>query len=223
MSEQTQGSAPDLLGAIKDNASLTVGAGVVMIVAGLLALLAPFVAGLWITVMVGVSLIIGGISQCALAFRAGAFGRGLLIFLIGVLMTVAGIYITTQPVSGLASITLLLAAYLVATGLCEILIAFKIRPAAGWGLELFSAVVTLALGLMLWRQYPLSGEWAIGILFGIKMVFSGWALVFLGKSVKGAVSDAQASAGPAATAPETTTPAMESAAAPDADDASRES
>ena len=49
---------------------------------------------------------------------------------------------------------------------------------------LFNGVITLLLGLMLWRQYPLSGAWAVGVLFGIKMVFSGWALVFIGRSVK---------------------------------------
>jgi uncharacterized membrane protein HdeD (DUF308 family) len=42
----------------------------------------------------------------------------------------------------------------------------------------------LLLGIMLWRQYPLSGAWAIGVLFGIKMIFSGWAFIFIGRSVK---------------------------------------
>jgi uncharacterized membrane protein HdeD (DUF308 family) len=191
MNNETQLPSSALLDAIKENASLTVTSGVVLIVAGLLALLAPLVAGLSITIMVGVLLIISGISQCVLAFKAGAFGKGLLMFLIGALMAIAGSYMTSQPVSGLASITLLLAAYLIAAGLCDLVAAFNIRPAPGWGLELFNGIITLALGIMLWRQYPLSGAWAVGILFGIKMVFSGWALVFLGRSVKGAAQAAE--------------------------------
>ena len=50
--------------------------------------------------------------------------------------------------------------------------------------ELFNGIVTLLLGIMLWRQFPLSGVWAVGILFGIKMIFSGWAFVFIGRNVK---------------------------------------
>jgi uncharacterized membrane protein HdeD (DUF308 family) len=60
----------------------------------------------------------------------------------------------------------------------------QLRPADGWGWTLFNGIVTLLLGLMLWRQFPLSGAWAVGILFGIKMLFSGMALVIIGRSVK---------------------------------------
>ena len=96
----------------------------------------------------------------------------------------------------LASITLILVAYLVATGLFEIITAFQIRPAPGWGWELFNGIVTLLLGIMLWRQFPLSGAWAVGVLFGIKMIFSGWAFVFIGRAVKLAAQNSEAGDAP---------------------------
>jgi uncharacterized membrane protein HdeD (DUF308 family) len=182
MNDPREAAAANLEDAIRRNAGLTVASGAVLIVAGLLAILSPFVAGLSITVMVGAMLILSGISQCFLAFRAGAFGRALVVFLVGVLLTVAGIHMISQPVSGLAALTLILMAYLLATGILEIVVAFQLRPADGWGLELFNGAVTLLLGILLWRQFPLSGAWAIGILFGIKMVFSGWAFVFIGRA-----------------------------------------
>jgi uncharacterized membrane protein HdeD (DUF308 family) len=182
MNDPREAAAANLVDAIQRNAGLTVASGAVLIVAGLLAILSPFVAGLSITVMVGAMLILSGISQCFLAFRAGAFGRALVVFLVGVLLTVAGIHMISQPVSGLAALTLILMAYLLATGILEIVVAFQLRPADGWGLELFNGAVTLLLGILLWRQFPLSGAWAIGILFGIKMVFSGWAFVFIGRA-----------------------------------------
>jgi uncharacterized membrane protein HdeD (DUF308 family) len=178
-----QGAATrNLVDAIRRNAGLTVASGAILVVAGLLAILSPFVAGLSITVMVGAMLALSGISQCFLAFRAGAFGRALVVFIVGVLMAAAGFYMISQPVSGLAALTLILMAYLLATGVLEIVVAFQLRPADGWGLELFNGAVTLLLGILLWRQFPLSGAWAIGILFGIKMVFSGWAFVFIGRA-----------------------------------------
>ncbi len=34
-------------------------------------------------------------------------------------------------------------------------------------------------GIMLLRQFPLPGVWAIGIVFGPKMIIGGWFLVFI--------------------------------------------
>lgn len=184
MNEPRETAAANLLEAIRRNSGLTVASGAVLVVAGLLAILSPFVAGLSITVMVGAMLALSGISQCFLAFRAGAFGRALVVFVVGVLMAMAGFYMMSQPVSGLAALTLILMAYLLASGVLEIVVAFQLRPADGWGLELFNGAVTLLLGILLWRQFPLSGAWAIGILFGIKMVFSGWAFVFIGRAAR---------------------------------------
>ena len=115
------------------------------------------------------------------------------MFVLGSLMTLTGLYMVVQPAAGLISLTLILVIYLVVTGMFELIIALQVRPQAGWGWLMFNAAVTLLLGVMLWRQFPLSGVWAIGVLFGIKMIFSGWALVFLGRSVK-RVADAVESA-----------------------------
>ena len=176
--------ANDLISAIRAHARTAVIAGIVMVVCGILAIAAPLAAGVSITVMVGVLLAIAGISQCLLAFRAGALGRGLLIFLIGVLTAFAGFYLVSQPLEGLAAITLFLAAYFIVTGVFELIAAFQIRPTPGWGLMLFTGVITLVLGLMIWRQFPLSGVWAVGVLFGIKLVMSGWWLIIIGRGLR---------------------------------------
>jgi uncharacterized membrane protein HdeD (DUF308 family) len=181
-----------LLDGIKKNAGLAVIIGIVMVVCGFLAIGLPFAAGLSVTVFVGSFLIVGGIAQCFLAFQAGAFGKGLLIFIMGALTAVAGFYLFNQPVAALASITIFLAAYFVVTGIVELLGAFQIRPAEGWGPMLFTGIVTLLLGIMIWRQFPLSGAWAVGVLFGVKLTLSGWSLIFIGRSVREEVKSAAA-------------------------------
>ena len=196
MTEIAENPATGLLDGFKKNAGLTVTCGVILIVAGFLAIMSPLVAGLSLTIMVGAMLAVSGIGQCFLAFKAGAFAQGLMVLIVGVLMTFAGFYMMTQPLSGLASITLILVAYLVVTGLFEIITAFQIRPAQGWGWELFNGAVTLLLGIMLWRQFPLSGAWAVGVIFGIKMIFSGWAFVFIGRAVKQAAQNSAAGDAP---------------------------
>ena len=175
-----------LLDGIKKNAGLAVIIGIIMLVCGFFAIGSPLAAGLSVTIVVGVMLIVGGIAQCFLAFQAGAFGKGLLMFIMGALTAVAGVYLFNQPLAGLASITIFLAIYFVVTGIFELVTAFEIRPAEGWGVMLFHGLITLLLGIMIWRQFPLSGAWAVGILFGVKLMLSGWSLIFIGRSVRGA-------------------------------------
>lgn len=190
MSENTSISS-DLLEGIKKNARLAVIVGIIMLICGFLAVGSPLVAGVSVTMFVGAMLIAGGIAQCFLAFKAGAFGRGLLIFVVGALTAVAGFYMFNQPLAGLASITIVLAAYFVVTGISELIGAFQVRPEEGWGVMLVSAIVTLLLGIMIWRQFPFSGGWAVGVLFGVKLIFSGFTLIFIGRGVRGVAKDAE--------------------------------
>ena len=63
------------------------------------------------------------------------------------------------------------------------------QPAAGWSWSLFSGIVTVLLGVLIWRQWPVSGAWAIGILVGIHVLMSGWAAIMLGAAARGAASE----------------------------------
>jgi uncharacterized membrane protein HdeD (DUF308 family) len=40
------------------------------------------------------------------------------------------------------------------------------------------------MGILIWRQWPLSGIWVIGLFVGIEMIFNGWTLVMLGLTAK---------------------------------------
>jgi uncharacterized membrane protein HdeD (DUF308 family) len=152
---------------------------------GILAIGSPLVTGMAITWTVGIFLIVGGAGQCLPAFREGAFGRALLVFLTGMVTLIAGGYMVSQPVAALASITLLLAACFLATGVLAIIAALPIRPANGWVWMLANGVITLLPGLMLWKQWPLSGAWAVGLLFGVQLVTPGVALLAPGRGVRG--------------------------------------
>lgn len=180
-----------LVETIKANAKTAKWCGIALLVAGFLALLSPLAAGISVTLIVGALLLLGGISQLVLVFQAGSIGEGLLMALIGVLWIIAGGYSLTQPASALGALTLFLAAYFIASGIIEAIGAFGARPAEGWGWLLFSGIVSLVLGVMIWRQFPVSGAWAVGILVGVRMVMSGSALMAIGSAAKDAASAAE--------------------------------
>ena len=180
MSDQFGSIGTELVERIKHHTGMVITVGVVLLIVGILALASPFVAGLSVAFVVGVLLLIGGIAQLVFAFQAGSFGEGLLAFLLGALTVAAGGIVIAQPGVGLATLTLFLAAYFIIEGIFEAIWAFQIKPVSGWGWSLFSGIVSLLLGIMIWRQFPLSGAWAVGVLVGIKLMFSGWTLIVLG-------------------------------------------
>ena len=60
---------------IKNAAKTAKWVGIVLLVAGFLALIAPLAAGLSITVMIGVLLIFGGAAQFLIVFRQAPWAR----------------------------------------------------------------------------------------------------------------------------------------------------
>lgn len=189
---EVQQADPEMLSTIKRHAGLGMALGIGIAIAGVLAVISPLIAGLSVTIAVGVLLIVSGVSRLFLAFKMGSFGRGLLMFVLGVLTLLAGGYLVARPGMGLATLTLFLAAYLFVDGAFEIIYAFRLRPIKGWGWTLFSGVASLVLGIMIWRQFPVSGMWAVGTLAGIHMIFAGSSIAALSRAARSDAKEALA-------------------------------
>ena len=108
----------------------------------------------------------------------------MLTFLMGVLTVLIGSYMLGNPNATLASLTLFLAAYLIVSGLVHAVMALQVRPVKGWGWALFNGFISVLLGTMIWNQFPLSGEWAMGTLLGINLLCSGWTLIMFGTAAR---------------------------------------
>ena len=178
---------------IKKDAKTSKWVGVLLLIAGFLALVAPLGAGLSLTVMIGVLLLMSGAAQLVLVFKAGSFGEGLLLAIFAALSLIAGGYMLSQPVSALATLTLFLAGYFIASGVVQVIGAFGARPQQGWGWLLFGGIISFMLGVMIWRQFPISGVWAVGTLVGVQLMMSGWTLIAVGGLAKSAVKKVGAS------------------------------
>ena len=177
MTQETQVMETVFAQEIKKNSRLVMIIGGILLLAGFLAMGSPLVAGLSLALMVGIILLIAGIGQVLFAIKTGS---GLWNILIGILTLIIGIYMVFNPASALESLTIFLAIYLLVSGVFEITLALHIRPVSGWGWALFSGIISTLLGAMIWSQFPLSGAWAIGLLIGIRLFFSGWTLLMFG-------------------------------------------
>lgn len=166
--------------AVKKDSTMLLILGILTVILGFFAMMAPGMAGLTVVLMIGIVLIIAGVARTLFAFKAKSWGKGILVFLLGLLTLAAGFYMVTRPGVGLVSLTLFLAAYFVVDGIFEIIEAFDLKPIDGWGWMLFSGVVSIILGIMIWRRWPASSVVIIGVLIGIKLIFAGTAMAMMG-------------------------------------------
>lgn len=178
---------PELSNIAKKGAGWVITLGIITILAGLFALNSPFFVGIAIQYLVGGALLLGGILQIIHAIKGCESGKSIFAVISGLLAIACGGIMIAKPLLGLGVITLFLIAYFISDGLVKIIQAFKYRPNSGWGWFLFSGIITLLLGLALWKNWPLSGAWTIGVLFGINLIFDGWAMIFTGSTVRQAI------------------------------------
>ena len=81
-------------------------------------------------------------------------------------------------------LTAILAVGLFADGVAEIVGAFRVERGSGRLWLIIGGIASIALAVMIWRQFPFSGSWAIGILFGVKLLFVGMAMIAGGGTVR---------------------------------------
>ena len=177
----------------KKNSGFLIFLGVLTVIFGIMAVGAPLLTGVAVSMFVGFLLLGSGIARIVHAFKAKQWGTGIWGTIIGLLGAVAGLLMIFRPVIGLTTLTLLLAFYFLVDGICEIIAAFKIKPDQGWGWMLFNGIIAFLLGFMIWRQWPVSGAWAIGVLVGVHILMVGWSMIILGsgaRRVSGVVEDA---------------------------------
>jgi uncharacterized membrane protein HdeD (DUF308 family) len=181
---RVQEAISDWAGEARKNAGWLIGFGVLTVIAGVFAIVAPLGSGLGITIFIGLALVIGGGARIIAAFGADSFGQGALAFIGGLLGAVAGVILATRPGLGLATLTLLIGSYLLVDGIASAVLAFRVRPDQGWGWILFSGIVTVLLGILLLAEWPLSGTWALGTLVGVNLLFSGSAMISIGSAAR---------------------------------------
>jgi uncharacterized membrane protein HdeD (DUF308 family) len=177
-------SSPSVGTIVKGSVGWSIGLSVLMIVAGLLAIVVPPAAGVAVIFIVAWLLVFSGVAHFVFAWHTRTTGGFLWELLLGIAYVFIGIYVLMHPAAGLASLTLALAIYLFVEGILELVLGFlrKAMPGSGW--LLFDGVITLILGIMIWRTWPLSTEWVIGTLVGASMFFSGVCRLMLSMAAR---------------------------------------
>jgi uncharacterized membrane protein HdeD (DUF308 family) len=158
--------------------------GIVMIVAGFLAVLAPGPAALAATIFLGVMFFIGGVAEVAHAVATrehAGFGWKLLS---GIAMIVLGALFAIFPIPGIAALALIVGGLLFAHGIGSTMVALKWRPRRGWGWILFDGILSIVLAILVAAGWPESSIPIIGLLVGFSLISTGMWRIMLARALR---------------------------------------
>ena len=160
--------------------------GILMMVAGLVALLFPLVSSVAVILLLGWLLIISSILQGISLIGASNVPHFWLQLISVVLSIVIGLMFLNDPGGGLVALTLLLVVFFIVGGMARIVFALTIRPLSDWGWVLASGIVGVLLGIYLFASLPITAAWILGLLFGIQLLSEGAALTYMTWKIRGA-------------------------------------
>lgn len=162
--------------------------GLTMIILGFLAIGSSFFVTILTVALIGVFLMVGGILQVVNAFYSGRWSGFLLHVVLGILYLVVGFMLLDAPMLNAITLTFLLASFFIVIGLLRIIGALTTHF-PGWGWSLFNGMITFLLGVLIYKHWPSSGLWVIGLFVGIEMVFAGWYWIMFASGLRTYVTE----------------------------------
>jgi uncharacterized membrane protein HdeD (DUF308 family) len=158
---------------------------ILLIVAGAAAIAFPMLSTFAVEVWAAIAFAVAGVAQTVHALAARSWGGFLWALLVGLLYLATGVVLWLNPIAGVVTLTVFLAAVLVVDGVFRSVLALRIRPRAGWFWLLLGGILGIVLGFMIWQQLPFSALTVLGLLLGINLVASGLTFLMLAMSGSG--------------------------------------
>jgi uncharacterized membrane protein HdeD (DUF308 family) len=153
--------------------------GILLVVLGLAAMIAPLIASLAFTIFLGWMFLISGVAGLAMTFWARQMPGFWWSLLSAALAVGAGLVLLAKPAQGVLTLTIVIGAYFLAEGVTTIMYALEHRRELSerWSWMLFSGLLDILIAAMIIAGLPGSAEWAIGLLVGINLLFGGASLI----------------------------------------------
>ncbi|PXX91628.1 hded protein [Marinobacter vulgaris] len=174
----------NLINDIKHHTRWFTGLGVVFLVLGIAAIAFPFVATMSLEIAIGILFVIAGIAQAVQSFSIPRWAGFFLSLGLSALALIVGLLMLFYPLAGVITLTTLVAAFFLVTGILKTTFAFQVKPALGWGWLLVGGLLSLALGLLVLLQLSKAYPWFLGLLLGIDFIFTGIWMIALASRAK---------------------------------------
>lgn len=168
----------DLTKTMHDHWRLFLIEGIVLILLGLGAVLAPLIAGLASTVLLGWLFIAAGLAGLIITMRSRTAPGFAWSILSAALALLAGAALVWSPFAGLVTLTFVLTAFFVLDGVFMIVLSLSHRRelSSRWEWMLINGVIDLVLAAVIIMGLPGTLLWAFGLIVGFDLLFGGATL-----------------------------------------------
>lgn len=175
---------------LKKGLNWTIALGIVLVLMGLGAIVSPFVAAVFVTIILGWMFVVGGILRGIDAIRSRYERSFVWQLLISILYVVLGMLILTNLFSGVLSLTLLIGIFIFIQGVFEVILAFQIRPSGNWIWVLLSGLINVILGILIWSKWPVGAAWILGVLVGVSLLTTGISVIMFAIAARHVIREA---------------------------------
>jgi uncharacterized membrane protein HdeD (DUF308 family) len=180
---------PDSAGTFK---AFAIAEGILLIILGVLALIFPVLASVWVTGVIAVVFLVGGvvgwISNLARSKRMGrwiCFWRLVVstLFIVAGASMISNFRSPADAAEQVATLSLAIGIVFLVEGVVAFFngLSHSNRPGAGWAVA--NGVITFILGLLIVTLKFWGLLWGLGVLVGISFLFSGIDLIALSSTI----------------------------------------
>jgi|AntAceMinimDraft_12_1070368.scaffolds.fasta_scaffold01929_12 uncharacterized membrane protein HdeD (DUF308 family) len=173
-----------LLGQAAQHHGKLIAIGVVLVLCGMFGLVAEVAFSYASISILGAVALIGGVFMAAHAFQTKGWRSFLIQSLFAALYIGLGVFIWVAPVAALQGLTIWLAALFLITGALRLIAAFQNASIGNVWWPAIAGLLSIVLGVMILSSWPEASLWVPGLLLAIELLLHGWALIFLGLTIK---------------------------------------
>lgn len=156
--------------------------GIAVLLIGVLALANPIATGFATGVLIAFVLIAYGVFAIATSFSSLKGRARWIELLLGLLALAAGLATLFLPVVGALWLVWSIGAWLLVSGVLEVVSAVRFRTDRGW--RLFLGVVDVLIGLWLLMAGPVTGLAFLAVLVGLSFLLRGVFLILLALALR---------------------------------------
>jgi uncharacterized membrane protein HdeD (DUF308 family) len=158
--------------------------GIIYVIVGLVALGSVVTATAASVLVVGIMMVVAGITEVFNAFQIRTWGKFALWLLLGALYIFAGIITFQNPLLAAVLLTFMLGVALVISGVMRLIIAFSMKESTPWAWVALSGAITIILGLVILARWPVSSVYVLGLFLGIDLVIAGASWIGIGLDLR---------------------------------------
>jgi aquaporin Z len=168
------------ISALKIKWGWTVAFGVLLCIAGGVALGSMTMTTIASMVIIGFLMVMCGFAEMVHGFAMRSWKQFFFWVAIGLLYVIAGFSAIQNPLMAAGIFTLIIGISLIISGILRILLGFGLPDHAPIIMILLSGTLSILLGGIIVAQWPVTSLWVIGALIGVDLFFAGMTWIGLG-------------------------------------------